>query len=431
MSAFCNKSLAWVVAVCLWSCGVTNLLAQSSGGASSPRANVSWSVDFVGGVWKVSGTVTVTNSGGRYGVAVLDPVTGNGGTKNGDRVASYDGSISAGSFPYEYALTPGHWYRWIANDSEGPGQNYDQDTTFFLIPAELLDDCKASVNITNPYGVPTWFRVQHSIDGELGRVLLQPGQAWVQEWEVTCGGNFVLAYQPQGNQELDGVWFYPEDEEAEPDEEAWEDGEPVEDGDPEEPAPETPPPPSPAQANLPQKSNSPTEAWQPAPDPVDTDDLLDRKTFREGVDKLVKAVRDAAAVGQEISDKLGDPSDGAGEGPEAIPTLDGDLDDVDEELKPPNPVTPGGTEILSKTMPHLPTPSQLLPGVDSSSGTIDEIEFDFPGFTFAGREFPAFSWSFSLTPYAFWIAVIRNLLACLISVYFFFKVVETIKGSSV
>lgn len=127
-------SLLWLVA--FFAAGCLSSFAQgSSGGASSPRANVSWTVSYTGGAWKVSGTVTVSNSGGRYGVAILDPVTGDGGTKDGDRVASYDASISPGTFPYEYTLTPGKWYRWIANDSEGPGQNFDQDTDFFQIPS--------------------------------------------------------------------------------------------------------------------------------------------------------------------------------------------------------------------------------------------------------------------------------------------------------
>lgn len=256
---------------------------------------------------------------------------------NGDQIDFDLGSGGGAGGPQ--ATGPGqvktfHLTRSIGSATEGTGRlrifstsggtvtTYVRATVTWEWTAGPDTDCKASVNITNPYGVPTWFRVQHSIDGELGRALLQPGQSWVQEWEVTCGGTFVLSYQPTGELELDGVWLYPDEEEPTPDEEAWEDGEPVNVGPPEEPAPQTPPPPTPEEANLPVKGKSPAEAWQPKPDPVDDTDLLDRPTYREGVDKVVKAVRDnTTAVTRKIDDLKDALTDDLGEIDEGAPEI--------------------------------------------------------------------------------------------------------------
>jgi len=235
-------------------------------------------------------------------------------------------------------------------------------------------DCKASVNITNPYGVPTWFKVNHSIDGELGRVLLQPGQVWAQEWEVSCGGEFYLAYQPAGEKQ-DDVWYVPENPEdpGDPSEEPedWQNGTPVPDAPPEEPTPETPPPPSPQEADLPAKGKAPTEAWQPTPEPTEETDLLDRPTYRQGVDKIVKAVRDNTEAMKEKADELQD-------------LLKQDLGDMDED--PP--------EVdATLSMPHN-NDNHLFPAspptfFEGTAGIQKTITFTSPAITALGRTFPS------------------------------------------
>jgi len=223
--------------------------------------------------WEVVNSAPGYTGGGNYDVAI-----------NGIVVANYGGGGPSG--PYNSTQS--------GSAPANPGDSIVAISTLhFAWTIPLVEtDCKAKVDIKNPYAVPTYFKVNHTIDGELGRVLLQPGQAWTQEWTVTCGGTFTLSYQMQGDKG-DDIWFVP-DPSTPANESGWtgSGAPPTEDGDPAAPAPTVPPPPSPKEAGLPSAGSSPGVPWKPRDPsaPGDTSNLLDRDTYREGVNKIKDSI---------------------------------------------------------------------------------------------------------------------------------------------
>lgn len=272
-------------------------------------------------------------------------------------------------------------------------------------------DCQASVNVTNPYGVPTWFRVVHSIDGELGRVLLQPGQNWTTSWEVTCGGNFVLAYQPTG-EETDDVWFIPENPEdpGEPSEDPsdWSPtGPPTDDQPPESPAPKPPAPPPPSEAGVPapKKDKGWLPPWKAREDNEDLSNLLDRDTYREGVENIIGSLSDEGPV-TVVEDENPTPTDErVADAKETVVSFGAALITLREEV------------------------TDSLPSVSGSVSTSSTLSATLPSITLLGMTWPAQTWSYDFSDHSGAIGALRSLLLGVLGITYYFAFVRALRGS--
>jgi len=411
-------ALYWVIAVLLL---VTCAKAHDSGGTlSGTYFEVTWASTWtpIGTPSAGMQTYAYSLSGSRSdfpAATICAHVTHSGGT-----VIHLDGSgtfqVPAGE---DFLVQIGN----LIPPTLGHGHPNEIGTTWGVgsgayFTAAAGTNCTFSVNITNSSGVAVWYRAVHSVDGVLGTSLLQPGETWTQEWEVTCDGTGQVQYQPasgQGNNNSDGVWFVP-DEDTPPNP----DDNPA-DPDQWDPATEeipvenvTPPVEQVTQTTtnpLPPARNVPRSApWVQRPPNAETtnENLLDRDTFREGITKLTDLLQEDKSTAE-------------------IPI---DTEPIDEPDAEGNTEPKTAAEYYAATSNVVDLIGTLTVTTTGSMTEITSISATIPQITVMGATWPEYVWNFNIASQAVAIGIMRNLLACAITILFFLKVVDTIRNSS-
>ena len=139
------------------------------------------------------------------------------------------------------------------------------------------------------------------------------------------------------------------------------------------------------------------QPWIPTGGGTDTSDLVDKSTFRQGIDKLEAAI-------------------GSGE---AAFTLN----NTDPTLVTTAAVLPKPADVANL----LPVTPSFFSG---SVGSTSVVSATIPGFTLAGKTWPAYAWSFNFNKFAATITIVRTALQVGLWVGFFLLLVRTARESS-
>jgi len=412
---------AWAMLAALVMCGpaakavtVTNSYSGSSTSVTitynSSDGKLYWTRNFVagGGGWAPGGWLhLVSGSGVTSGTTIWD-------------VSPPSSTSASGSF----SVTPGQWYMAAARVS-GPGSwwlvNPDQ-YVWLQIP---VVPCQAVMPaLTNTTAYPIHYRIQHSLDGVVATVIVNPGESVPQSaYEVSCGGTYTIQWQvpdAPSSSNGDGTWTVVDDP-ADADPDGWNTpAESTPDAPTGDPDAETPVAPVVADADgnpLPPPVQPPAPPWQPTTPSTTDADRLDKQTFKQGADKIVGELQAQTNVLKQIAEVN-----------EHV--LDGDMDDEPDVLEPSSTAV---TQPTGPTAAALGITTSNIPtffGGTSMSPT-SSITATVPGFTVAGKTWPSKSVTMDFSPYETIIGIVRNLLACIISIFFFIKYVETVKKAFV